>query len=478
MTRTPDKRPAPPTVHAATLLAAMVLVVAALAACRAKLPLAPAETAVNQEAAKPEWVRSRPLSTADYIGIGTAPTNRADYQEAAKKNALNDLASEISVTVEGNSLLYTLDRKYKFDEEYTSTISTRTKEQLEGYELAGSYADAANYWVYYRLGKDEYARIKARRKQQAIDQASDLYRRAQTSLKDGDIRSAFDLDLRGLVAMRDYWGENDQVQVDGKDVALANELFNDLQRMASGVRIGVLPERCALDWRNHFKRELLVTATFAPGGKALAQLPVTISFPGEAGKVSESRNTDAEGRARTTIQRVDLSAAAPEVLVRLDLGGLVAKDLDPAFTKPLLGSLTIPEAHVPIDRTMPRVLVKGSEHNLGQPMGNAPLALAMKEELTTRGFRAVDRAADADLVVDLTADTREMGESNGFFTAVLNTSVKVTDQRTGEVVHEGGKQGLKGIQLSYAKAGLDAYKKAAVELRSELVPNLISTIFQ
>ncbi|HRN38500.1 MAG TPA: hypothetical protein PLL18_16455, partial [Flavobacteriales bacterium] len=162
----------------------------------------------------------------------------------------------------------------------------------------------------------------------------------------------------------------------------------------------------------------------------------------------------------------------------LDLGGLVAKDIDPAFTKPLLGSLTAPEAHVPIDRTMPRVLVKGSEHNLGQPMGNAPLALALKEELTTRGFRAVDRAADADLIVDLTADTREMGESNGFYTAALNTSVKVTDQRTGEVVHEGGKQGLKGIQLSYAKAGLDAYKKAAVDLRNELVPNLIGTIFQ
>lgn len=55
----------------------------------------------------------------------------------AKKNALNDLASEISVTVEGNSLLYTLDRKYKFDEEFTSTINTSTKVGIRGLRAGG-----------------------------------------------------------------------------------------------------------------------------------------------------------------------------------------------------------------------------------------------------------------------------------------------------------------------------------------------------
>ena len=388
-------------------------------ACKSKQPAVQAEIPVATGTQRPAWVNARPVKDADYIGIGQCPKGRPDFQETAKKNALNDLASEISVTVEGNSLLYTLDRKYKFDEEFTSTINTSTKERIEGYELVDSYDGPDSYWVYYRLGKSEHARIKAERKQKAIDQATDLYGRSKSSLASGDMKTAFDLDLRALIAMKEYWGENDQVTVDGRSVPLANELFNDLQRMASGVRLAVLPERCVVDWSNHFKRELLITSTYSDVSRALPQLPIIVEYPGHVGKVTESRNTDAEGRARTTVQRLDLTAAAPAVVVRLDVNALVSKDLDPAFTAPLLGSLTVTEAHVPIDRVMPKVFFKGEESNLGQRMNDAPLALALKQELTATGFRAVDRPADADLIIEFNANTREMGESNGFFTVAI-----------------------------------------------------------
>ena len=445
-------------------------------ACKSKQPAVKAEIPVATEAQRPAWVNARPVKDADYIGIGQCPKGRPDFQETAKKNALNDLASEISVTVEGNSLLYTLDRKYKFDEEFTSTINTSTKERIEGYELVDSYDGPDSYWVYYRLSKSEHARIKAERKQKAIDQATDLYGRSKSSLASGDMKTAFDLDLRALIAMKEYWGESDQVTVDGRQMPLANQLFSDLQSMTSGVRLAVLPERCGLNWSNRFKREMLVSATLSPAGHALAQLPITIEFPGQSGKVTESRNTDTEGRARTTIQRLDLQASAPEMVVRLDVDALVSKDLDPTFTRPLLGSLTIPEVRVSIDKTMPSVYFTDSEKNMGQALPESPLLLALKEELTTMGFRAVARPAEADLEMGITANTREMGESNGFFTVALDHALKVRDRRSGDVIYEGGKQGVKGIQLNYQKAGLDAYKKAALDLRKELVPAVVNAV--
>lgn len=449
-----------------------------LQACRSKQNLPQAESPVATAPDRPAWVAARPVTDADYIGIGSCPVARADFQETAKKNALNDLASEISVTVEGNSLLYTLDRKYKFDEEFTSTIATRTKERIEGYELVDSYNDGTTYWTYYRLNKAGYAVLKAQRKQQAMDQASDMYTRAKAALATGDLKSAFDLDLRALVAMKDYWGESDVVTVEGKSFPLANELFNDLQKMASGVRLAVLPERCVLDWSNRYTRQMLITATFSGTGKSLAQLPITVEYPGQGGKVSESRNTDAEGRARTTVQRLEAGNGAIDLVVRLDADALVGKDLDPAFTKPLIGSLTVPETRVPIERVMPKFKVQGSESNLGKPMAEAPLAMALKEALTAAGFREVDRDGDADLLVEITAGTREMGESSGFYTVALDEAVKARDRRTNEVIYAGGKQGLKGIQLDYTKAGLDAYKKAGADLRNELAPALINAVLQ
>ena len=118
--------------------------------------------------------------------------NRPDVLETAKKNALNDLASEISVTVEGNSLLYTLDRKTQFDESFTSTIKTRSNEQLEGFELVDSWESPTEFWTYYRLSKAEHARIKAAKKATVIATAVDHRQRSKEAIATGDLRSAFD----------------------------------------------------------------------------------------------------------------------------------------------------------------------------------------------------------------------------------------------------------------------------------------------
>lgn len=462
-----------------TLSALIVLLgVGLFSACKSKQAFSQAEAPMSAEAERPAWVNSRPITSTDYIGIGLCPKSRPDYQEAAKKNALNDLASEISVKVESNSLLYTLDRKDAFEEEFTSSINTSTDQQIQGYELVDSYETATTYWIYYRLSKSEHARITAERKQQAIDQSTDLFARARKSLATGDLSNAFDQDLRALIAMKEYWGESDRVMVDGKEVPLANEVFGHLQTMTSGVRIAVLPERCVLDHANRFSREMLITATLGDHGQSLVQLPLTITWPAQSGTVTENRSTDAEGRMRSTVQHVDMDIASPVLNVRLNAEALVSKDLDPSFTKPLIHSLTIPERIVPIVREMPKVFINSSERNLGEPLSEAGLALALKEELTAKGFRFTERSTDADMEMTLRADTRKVGEAQGFFTAALDASLRVSDRRTGEVIYEGGRQGVKGIQLDYTKAGIDGYKKAIQELRKDWFPAMMRSILQ
>jgi hypothetical protein len=459
--------------HAVAIAACLALV-----ACKDKQPVVQAPPPAA--ASRPAWVASRPVSDGYYIGIGLASMGRADHQETAKKNALNDLASEISVKVEGNSLLYTLDRKTSFDESFTSTINTRTSEQLEGFELVDTWENGTEYWTYYRLSKAEHARLKAARKRQAIEQATDLYARARQSLAAGDLKSAFDKDLRALLAMKAYWGENDTATVNGRSVSLANEIYNDLQRLMAGTRITALPERCQLDLANHFTREMLLQVRFQGEGgqRELAQLPLVIGYPGLSGKVTATRNTDTEGQVRTTVRQVDLGVAGPELLARVDMEGLVAKDLDQdqAFVKPLVASLTAPELRVPIDVRLPKVHFTALEKNMGQPLTEGGAALAVKQELTSKGFRFVEKEQEADLLMTVTAGTREGGEASGFFTAYLDLAVACRDRRTRDMVYSGGKQGIKGVQLNYEKAGMEAYKRSLQDIRQEVVPALMNAI--
>ncbi|MEZ4738546.1 MAG: LPP20 family lipoprotein [Flavobacteriales bacterium] len=445
-----------------------------LAACKGKQEVVVPPAA---EVQRPGWVQARPMNPAYYVGIGLSSKNRPDAMETAKKNALNDLASEISVTVEGNSLLYTLDRKTQFDESFTSTIRTKSSEQLEGFELVDSWENGTEYWTYYRLSKAEHARIKAEKKAGAMSTAMDHRTRAQQSIAAGDLRSAFDQDLRALLAMKEYWGENDLVELDGKQVPLVNELYSELQKLTSGVQLSILPERCELSYANRFKRELLISAVHRSNGtsKELAQMPLFISYPGTGGKVTELKNTDTEGRARTTIQRVDATSRTMEVLVKLNLDELIGRELDRTLVSALVGSLTIPEQRCMIDLRMPKVFMRAQESNLGEPVGDAGVALAIKEELTSNGFRFVDREGDAELLLNLNANTRKGGESNGFHTAFLDVTYSFRDRKSQDIIFEGGKQGVKGVQLNYEKAGLESYKKAVPDIRKELVPGIMNS---
>jgi hypothetical protein len=427
---------------------------------------------------RPAWVDSRPVTSAYYVGIGIAPKNRPDFQEAAKQNALNDLASEISVTVEGNSLLYTLDTRGQFTDSYTSTVRTRTSQQLEGFELVDSWDSGNELWTYYRLRKAEHARLQAEKKRAATTQATDLHGRSRSALAAGDLPGAFDLELRALIALRDHWGEADRVEVEGRSVVLANELYGGLQQLTSGLTLGSLPERCVLEPANGHRRELLIRARHGTAGalRDMAQVPLTATYPGSAGKVTVNKRTDADGHARITVEGVSLDAATPELLVRLDLDALVNGSGDPALVRTLTAGLSVPELHVPIDLRMPRVLLKAEERAYGTTLANAGVAVALREELARRGFRFVDREAESDLVIVLSADTREGGTTSGFYTAFLDITLTCTDRRTGELVHQTGRQGMKGVQLAYDKAALEAYKKGAQDLRKDLVPALITAI--
>lgn len=457
----------------------LVIVALGIAGCKGHEQVATA-THANTDAGvqKPAWVNSRPVSDAYYIGIGLCPKNRSDFQETAKKNALNDLASEISVKVEGSSLLYTLDQKTSFTESYTGTINTKTSEQLEGYELVDSWDSGNEQWIYYRLSKAEHARIKAERKSKAIGTATDLYARAQQSLQAGDLKTTIDQDLRALLAMKEYWGENDKALIGDKEVPVVNEIYGHMQSTINGVLLTALPERCKLEQSGHFRRELMITARTKQGGhdKDLAQLPLVISYPGMSGKVSELKSTDTDGHVRVSVQRVDLQNTARELVATIDMDALVSKELEPAFVSPLVASLNVPKLAVPIDVDMPRVFMQALETNLGASVGDAGASIAIKEELTSRGFRFVESPAEADLIMKVNGATRQGGEANGFFTAYLDLSVSFKDRRTGETIYEGGKQGVKGIQLTYAKAGHEAYKKASQDLRGEIVNAMLNAL--
>jgi hypothetical protein len=151
----------------------------------------------------PEWVTQRPISNQYYIGISSCnkKLNPLDYAAIAKKNALNDMASSVSVRVQGQSFLNTMEVNKVFSEDFSSNINTTTDIEFEDYETVGSFENEQEYFIYLRISKAAYQDQQARKKNEALQQSYNLYERAQESLKRNQLGSAMDLLLHALFAI-------------------------------------------------------------------------------------------------------------------------------------------------------------------------------------------------------------------------------------------------------------------------------------
>ena len=127
----------------------------------------------------PSWVKSTPVNIDYYVGVYSIQKTSSDYREKAKRGALENLASEISVNISAESVLKTLETGGDFNQEYEQNIRIKSSEEIEGYELVGVWEDENEYWVCYRLSKLKYAQIKKDRIEKALTLGKDYFRRSK-----------------------------------------------------------------------------------------------------------------------------------------------------------------------------------------------------------------------------------------------------------------------------------------------------------
>lgn len=432
-------------------------------------------TEVPQEP-KPGWALKRPVSPSDYIGIGIASKALypLDYQQVAKKNALNDLASEISVLVQGETFLNQLEVNRDFEETYMSQINTTTSEQIEGYQVAGTWENDGEYWVFYRLSRAKHAQLKAEKKRMALDAAKDYYLKAKDARIAGSISQSVDLHLQALLQMKDYWAEANPYVLEGSEVFLDNEIYTSLRSTVSGIRIDPNFNTVVLDQENGYVGR--VNLHLHLDDQPLRGVPVVYHY--EKAKYSKPVGvlTSAEGDVVVEVRDADPSNLRNRLHCWIDLRDLIGEvDRDPLLD-PIVNSLQVDEIHVPIEYVMPAVFMQSSERTFGEVTGGQNLANTLRNELTQSGWRFASGPGDADLLITLEADTRDGGMSQGFHVSYLEMHVVVTDAATGQVVYGEHVEDIKGLHLNTGDASTEAYKKARKRIEKEIAKALMAQL--
>lgn len=449
-----------------------IILFAALAACHSnkKLPEAAAPVA-------PEWVGGKPIIPGYYSGIGMAYKSAgADYMAIAKNNALNDLASEISVDVNSTSIFYQLEQGDYLREEFQANTRLKSKENLSGYELVGSWENADQYWVYYRLNQFEYEQLKAERIRQATEFSLEFFSKAATFKAQGDYVAALKFATKALASVKDYMGEPIKVQWQNKEVFLVVELFSFMQQTLSEIKLQPLEKQVFAKRGEALPIDALTFVATGSNGQFIKQLPVYLYYSQE--RITNNQlQTDDFGCVSYALGKVAGTENTAYLQANVNMVALVSEATTDAFIKKILAKLSGPEARINITILKPSVYISSVEENLGETWSLQPLKQAFKQNFLQNGFDVTTDSTQADYYLSISANTQNGSTQGRFYTTALNAHFWLIDSEN-NTRYTKQIQGFMGMQLNAIAAGEDAYKKLAAEISKRYFREMRRQVFE
>lgn len=423
---------------------------------------------------KPGWVQNRPTNELYYVGIGIASktNNPFDYQQVAKKNAVNDLISEIKVTVSSNSVLSQFQNNTEFKQQFESDIRITAINTIEEFNVVDSWEDKDYFWIYYKLSKDEYKDAKRRKLNAAIEQAEFYYAKAESLPRDQFIQS-IRLKIKALAALQLYLNEDVQTVHNGKNVYFVNEIVSSIQDQL--YEIELLSSVSLLKGKvgNPIDEPFDVSVRYRLDKAPIPFLPLTTFSNNNSIEATASTETDQNGVASIAIAKVGDKAPIQLIKVLVDIKTIMKVDSLNQTLKAILNSIDLPSTAIRLNIIPVKVYMESDEQNLSEKMPTNYLELVLKKRLSEDGCIFVDNKAEADYIITIQANTRSEGAIWGNMKSVgLDMSISLVEQPNNVEVYKDGFSRVKGFQLTEVNAGFDAYKNAAEQMLHRLYPTM------
>ncbi|MEP1094147.1 MAG: LPP20 family lipoprotein [Cyclobacteriaceae bacterium] len=423
----------------------------------------PSPNKEKSEVQKPGWVGLRPVSNAYYIGIGNASLRGPDHQSAAKAEALDDLASEISITIESTSLLSQVENQSGFRESFRANIKATTSQELASFEAVDSWKDDHQYWVYYRLEKSEYEQIRIERKDRAVALSIDNYIKAEDAKNRGDYIQSLHFYSKCIEDLHDYLNEKNEVLIEGETVLLANEAYAQILNIVTNINLK--SQTSAVFSSSEDKKAVAITALFFPKGDLVRSLPVALTF----GRFETIKTSDNQGNVLFEVSRNQAASNSLKAEVRLDFLNKYP------VVHSLLSGINTPQIEISFSAEAPSFSIKTKEENLNSELPNEILAPFMKKILAEKGA-VIGAKNETDYTLEIESNTRKGSELSGLFSTYMDFTISIKNKED-QVIFSDSYMDIKGLHTSYEKAGIKAYQRVEADYSEKIKGSLNKNFF-
>ncbi|MBN2173853.1 MAG: LPP20 family lipoprotein [Bacteroidales bacterium] len=423
-----------------------------LASCAAKKKAA-------EFAMQPEWIKQKPIIPGYYVGVGSTKKvgTSAQYIASARKDALADLAAEVSVQVSSTSVLHTIETQYGHSETFSQRIETSTSDYLEGFEPVESYENEDSYWVYFRVSKETYQEMKAKKKMEALAAAMAKFESGLSAEQTNKPVEALTFYLQGLQAIKGYMQEETAMERNGKLLDIGNELFSSFNRILTGLAIVAATSQIEVKRGEKDTPELNFSLLF--NDSPVQGVPVEFKYSG--GFFRQGRQiSDQEGLVHLQPGVIYSRNKKETIEAVIDLKDIAQKAVDDLFIRGLLAKRSIDPATVTVVIVQPALSV-----NILNDCGDFNCDQIRKDfsEISFREGYDIQPAEKADYIFSLNFSTKP-GESAGGLTSVyLDADLIMKDAHNKNLWVKKINQ-IKGIGKNLQEAGSNAFDELVSSL--------------
>lgn len=419
-----------------------------------------------QLAPQPEWVKMRPSSPTYYYGIGAVRKSMdvSQYQQAARQNALADMAGEISTTISSNSVLHAFESNLGFREDFTSTIRAQTQQDLEGYELVDSWEDLENYWVYYRLSKVRYQELKEQRKNDAVSRSFDYFTSGLGQRDQGNIRMAIVQLVKALEPIKSYFSEPLPVELNGQQIFLGNEIFKELSTTISQLQVVPINREVSIKTGQALTTDHLLFETRFPSFGAVSDIPLVAQYSEKPIRNNKQRSS-VQGQAQFEVDVVRSSKTSEVFSVTIDMDEMLAEAGADPLIRRLVNRFVLSQGATRINIQKPKFAIISNEIMLGEPQKPGILEASFKQKAVEAGYVVITDGSDVDFTVRITAVASPRDNTGQFKNVAIAGQLSVENDK-GVKIYQRSLEGFIGRHFDYKQAGEDAFRDARRRLES------------
>ncbi|OYT11651.1 MAG: hypothetical protein B6I18_03420 [Bacteroidetes bacterium 4572_112] len=426
----------------------------------------------KQMSEAPVWVKQRPINNMYYVGIAKiSKASYSNYSEAAKKMALNDLASEISVTIESNTIVSSVEDNGGFKSDFSRYIEMEMRNDLEGYTMVAEYETGRMYMVYYRLSKQKWRSIQAKRKKAAADRAYTQYSQAQKEIKDLNYNSAIMTLTNSLLELKKYWNEPVYHTIGDEDKRLDIEIRSQLSEMLSEIKLVLSSENIVLNTKNSFSSKVGLKVV-NKNGNILKGFPIRISYrkaslPYQATIFSEDK------MSKIALDKIKFSKTTTYVKLQLEKDKLLSiKAEDKKMLKFINDAFQTNPILLAVDFELPVIYIKDKTDSKYSHY----VKDAVAQSVGNKGFTIVDNLRKSDMIMEINSHENFKNQNSKIQIAYVSYSAVVKDRIKRETIYTFSSEKYKGADYKLDVALEKSYIKIAEEIRNNSFGDLLNAI--